>query len=1697
MEALLVIVVTVVVALVYHGFRDRLKRLEQRLTERETGHAQLLTQVEQLRRELQELRDAPPIRTAPPRPAAPVAAAPATAASATTTAPAVVPARPVAIPATPATPVEPKVIAPLPAAPAISVTSTPVVPPVVPTPPVPVASPVAAPEPVAPVVPPVATPAAEPAISTPTVPPAPVPTPPTAEPVLPPVGSPAAPVAPPVVPTPSPAPAQPKPAPSTEPRPAPRPEPKPESKPEPVFTPPAPPRPAPRPVPTEPAEPTWWERTEQVLLDNWTGILGAVVLVIGVGFLGIYTAVQVKPPVRFAMISGFAGALLGLNYYLRTKPFAQRLHVWLQSSAAAIFLFACVGATSVPGLQWAAPPLSYGLLLTGVAANLWLAWTSSRESVATLHGVLSLVALAVIPPDLITLGTATAVTAFCIAITYRQQWKYQLLLSILSFFVFHQYWHFHLAQPLTGVARVTAMSLVVLVGVAAAVVQYRRVYADSRFDALLFAAHVLNWTTLGFNLYQYSTGSPWKTIPLALGAVLTFFVARRARQLGIQWLFQTDTIISLILALATAFSLQGWHATGPVVGLFMLLEALLIAFIMAREREALVFRVASVGALLAGAGLLVMITAQLTSYSPAELQRNALIVFLAASLGAGYFRLTFSQPLLEPDAQDSPTNRALHQGFGGLVGALYLSAAALVLQALFGIRNPSVGLLIGEALAAAGVVFALARQLRGEPAWFRTLHFAAGQVLLTVAILGLHKLGLVWPATAAVLYLEVLALTWLLGRATEVHAFRMYLGAALLAGLWLLLAGTGPGQQLPAASLHRNALLLLGAGLLSAVFFRQLSRPLWLSAQASASPERSLHQGLGGLTGVLYLAGAGVLLQALFGPPQPPALALISGAAVAAGLVFGLSRWLRGSTEWFRILHLLAGQMLLTVAILGLHKLGLVWPATAAVLYLETLALTWLLSRATEVVAFRMYLGAALLAGFWLLLAAGLHWSVLPPAALHRNTVLLLAAGLASAVFFQLFARQLWLSAQVSTSPDRSLYQGLGGLTGVLYLAGAGLLLQALFGPPQPPAAALVSGAVVAAGLVFGLSRWLHGGVEWFRILHLLVGQLLLSIAVLGLHKLGLSWPLTTVLLYAEFLLMLGLLAGRREWWVYRVQLYATLLLATLLPVVVYGTGQLSPEQRALLLTLAALATAAAQATLVRLAAPEYDLLPFSYNPAYRLRVLGTVAGLLLLAAAGLIYHHTWAGWVAVGIAGALLALRRSVRVPGLWVGLLLAAAGYHLLQWHHVLVAEPGLNSGAALLYLLPLVLLAAPGLAFSWWQAQARHVRWPWLYLLGLHVLVLGWATAPVRFEALAVLVWCGAIALAAGAAQWLRRRFSDPAALTRQGSPDRHLLHVAYGLLAWALLWHFYHEVPGTAELWHVPTRRLTAAALVLVLAGLAWRRPPATAPVYRSWQLLHPYLPELTLLFLGFTLGYEVRLTWLALSWLALAFALTLGGGRLPEQLHRVQLYGVLFFWLSTIWATYVALRYLAPGQLLSVRWLTTAGAVALQFAYAAVALQSHATAKPLYWPAGLSGLARLGQLSPRQLVAALLYPAFVALTVLLVQSFDRSVLTVLLMLEVVALFVSSLLLRRQDFRYASLAGVAVCLVRLVFFDLSQRGTVTRAVVFILMGLLLLGMNALYARFKDRFAPTPAADESAEDFSPTTDPDEPQPAATPTE
>ena len=1442
-----------------------------------------------------------------------------------------------------------------------------------------------------------------------------------------------------------------------------------------------------------------------MLLENWTGILGAVVLVTGVGFLGIYAALRLAPPFRFLMICAFSGGLLGVRFALRNKAFARQLNGWLLSSAAAIFLFACVASVSIPGLQWASPPFDYLLLLAGVSANLWLAWRASRQDVATLHGVLSLVALAVLPPTGLTLAAGAGVTAFSIAITYRQLWKYQLLLSIASFFAFHLYWHQQLAV-ISGPLRLVAMGLVLLVGVAAAVVQYRSVYAKRQFEPLLFAAHLLNWTCMGINLYLYSSGSIWKTIPLALGSLLTFWAGRRAKQLGIGWLFQTDTIIALMLALATAFSLQGWHATNPVILLFMLLEALLVALVMAQQREALVYRVALSGACLAGAGLLLLAGSKLASSPPTTLYRDALVLALAGGAGLAFGRFIFKQPLLDdelaetvtPKRYDSATPAQSHRnllgGFASLAGLLQAGAGVLLARVLFAWQDAPVWLLLAGLLALAGGALGLATWLRTTgrtPAWIRQQQLLLAQGLVLLAGFGLHELGLAWPVVLGLLCAENLAVALLALRQREALLYRVALGSALLAGTSLLLVASATIENGLPQELYRDALVLTLAGWVGLAFSRLAFGQLRLllavpfnashAFQAFALADNRWLGGFAGLAGLLQV-GAGLLLTRVLFAWQAAPVGLLLGALLAlGGAALGLAAWLRTSPPvpaWVRRQQLVLGQFFAMLAVLGLHETGLSWPVVVGILYAENLAVALLTARRRETLLYHLTLAGAYLSGAVLLLFAGNAMGGEHPPILYRDAMLLALAGWAGILFTQLAHRELLRPAlgEATTQPatnetERDLLSGFAGLAGVLQ-AGAGVLLaRVLFAWQGAPVGLLLLGLLGLAGAALGLSSWVRAqGVSpsWVRRQQLVLGQFFVVLAVFGLHEAGLSWPAVYFTLYAENLLVALLLNGRDEDTLLHIQTYLLVLQAAALPLLVRYSAPhtLGLLPRAALLAGAALLTASYQIRQRLLPTASRKLAVIQLSAALRISALGLGAGWLLLSAGALVYDQSWAAWAMVALMGGLLFLRQRVAAPGLWAGLVLAAVGYMVLQWGHVLAPPPGVvfSPGYVLLYLLPTLAVPVVGVRASWWPAGGRFVRWPWLYLLALHLVVALVAAVPnghVAYLAVGLLALAGLAFV--GAQQW-RGRLPDEPAVLRAGLPDRFLLHIGYVLLSGGLATHL-GLLALNETFFGQPAEYFTASLLFGIVAGVAIARPPATAPVYNSWRLIQPWLPEAALLFGTATLWHNIRTPWLPLVWVSAALALGYGAVQIPVRLRRLGVYGRLYYWLAAGTAGVASLLYLEPSQILTPAWWEITAAVCLLFGYV---WQSLANDQIPF--AGLSPAWDMLARPPRRVLEAwLLYPAFLALSLLLIQSFDRSVLTVLLMLEVVAIFSTSLLLRRQDLRYLSLAGMLACLVRLVFFDLSRSGTITRAVVFIFMGLLLLGMNALYARFKARFAP----------------------------
>ena len=351
-----------------------------------------------------------------------------------------------------------------------------------------------------------------------------------------------------------------------------------------------------------------WHRIEKQIAENWTGIVGTMVLVLGIGFLGIYTALRMSEFYRFLMIVTCALIMASSFLVLRRKVKWLKLSLWMRSGSGAVFLFACLGAGGISGLHWIHRPL-YGLIVLslGIAANLYLAMVGGKQVFASLHVLLGLVALMIAPQTETTLIVASVVALFGIVLTYREKWDYHLLLSISSFFVYHTYWYFRsggkaalsMEQNVTGIVVVSAVCAL------AACVHYRKVYGAKEFEKTPFMVHLLNWVYFGLGLLMHVNGMKWETIPIFLGAAIAFALAREARKLRIRWLHCTDMLIAQIGTIIGMTSLTKWDIGYDVILTIVFLEVLAFTRIVVIVKETFLYRAGIIYSQLSGLSVVV------------------------------------------------------------------------------------------------------------------------------------------------------------------------------------------------------------------------------------------------------------------------------------------------------------------------------------------------------------------------------------------------------------------------------------------------------------------------------------------------------------------------------------------------------------------------------------------------------------------------------------------------------------------------------------------------------------------------------------------------------------------------------------------------------------------------------------------------------------------------------------------------------------------------------------------------------------------------------------------------------------------------------------------------------------------------------------------------------------------------------------
>lgn len=632
-----------------------------------------------------------------------------------------------------------------------------------------------------------------------------------------------------------------------------------------------------------------------------------------------------------------------------------------------------------------------------------------------------------------------------------------------------------------------------------------------------------------------------------------------------------------------------------------------------------------------------------------------------------------------------------------------------------------------------------------------------------------------------------------------------------------------------------------------------------------------------------------------------------------------------------------------------------------------------------------------------------------------------------------------------------------------LLLGNWGALLLSLLlystGPPLRPA--LLLAAAAAAVLLGAVAR--RRALEWLRRVDILVAQALAMTAVLSLQPLLVDRPLLLFVLLLECLafLLLALrepdLRVQRIGWLLAGLSGLALLLAGAqagieawidasqlpvpLPPGLVPVGQ--PRSQSLLVLASALVVLLQRRLQTRQPPqplPEPQLAGWL---AAALMAVGALGGL----------PAAWWALEALPSLGALLLLACVWRPAGLRAASTVAVVAAHGLIWLHWWQARPWAPLPLLAAQLLPLLALAALVI-----RCRGRLGRPLAILLIGCSLTQASWLLLSPFSPLAPAVAWLLFSLLALELAGGLARR--DARIVLLLG-----LLWLAGFVPCWLLL---ISQDASTLMLLGLALPARLLIELFALATVLAWwfLRPPGLVRELPLWRSVHPWFLESALLAVVALIVGELGSLWRPPAWALLALLLQAGPMR-RWFADRVRLYAVLAYWLSI--ATVVAL--LGTIETPATPWWLQPAAIGL----ATIGLQlgfvvaSHRSLDPeLLRSCG--NLPLIGWLGPRlaaQRTRWLDLPLFVAVAWFLFSRFDHALLTLLWAIEAFVIYGLSGLLRERLYRRLALLALALCLLRLVLVDMAQADLGLRGAVFVGVGVLMVVMNALASRFRERF------------------------------
>lgn len=422
---------------------------------------------------------------------------------------------------------------------------------------------------------------------------------------------------------------------------------------------------------------------------------------------------------------------------------------------------------------------------------------------------------------------------------------------------------------------------------------------------------------------------------------------------------------------------------------------------------------------------------------------------------------------------------------------------------------------------------------------------------------------------------------------------------------------------------------------------------------------------------------------------------------------------------------------------------------------------------------------------------------------------------------------------------------------------------------------------------------------------------------------------------------------------------------------------------------------------------------------------------------------------VALISGGGMLVASRIQRSLGLPAGATAVVIAAHVMSWAMTLLHMPW-DALPLSQHIGPLIALAV----LMIWMAKSDIQRQVAIYLFGLDAALAVY----LIFEPVSPLIPGVAWLMLSLVALEITDR------LERASAAAAILMGYAY-LIAFAGAYALV-IIQSPVYLGVIRSRLLIELLWIGVLLYWWAYHPRPTMSAQVVWNRIHPFFLEFVLIAIAVTNVVEAPAQWRPLTWSIFSLAL-LGVNTAWRIDGRLRMYSLVFYWVSVANVAVIMSVYESPSQ----NWydrpdIMSLFAIALQTVYIATSHERLAL-DDIPFPRGLGALGALGKRIAVRRNLWVYYPFFAALALFLFWRFDRSVLTLLWAAEAFVVFVLSAVLREYQFRYIALAGLGACLVRLVLIDMVETDLGLRGLVFVGVGSLMLGMNAIYNRYRARY------------------------------